>query len=242
MHATTGRVCLAALLLGVCLPLVARAETPAKDANDPNSAPAAPKVSFFTSDANASHVIYVIDRSGSMAPTFPQVRHELLKSINKLNGDKQDFHILLFADNEYVEGPRKMLIRAEQKNKDAAGDFLKDITASGATTVLPALKRAMTAMKYGDPRMAGRVIYLLSDGDFAGMSGGSTYTDKDGNSYRGNEAVIHWLRDNNPKQDKNGRVKINTLLYLSQDEEAMKVMKTISEESGGTFTLIKPEE
>ena len=103
MHATNSRVCLAALLLGVCLPLVARAETTApnaKDANDPNSAPAAPKAGFFTSDANASHVIYLMDRSGSMAPTFQEVQREILKSINKLDGNKQDFSIVAKGPEE----------------------------------------------------------------------------------------------------------------------------------------------
>ena len=103
--------------------------------------------------------------------------------------------------------------------------------------VLPALKRAFQLLKYSDPRRPGRLIYLLSDGDFAGISGGSTYKGLDGN-----EAVVQWLRDNNPKQEAKGLVHVNTFLYLNKDAEAIKVMKTIKEENGGRFKLISRDE
>ena len=205
---------------------------------DSNSAPPS---KFFDSAANAHHIVYVVDRSGSMAPTFQQVQLEILKSINKLQPE-QDFTIILFSDNQYIEGPQKRLVSAHPENKRAADNFLKDITASGSTTVLPALKRAFEVLKYADASKAGRVIYLLSDGDFAGMSGGSTYTAADGRVLNGNEAVIQWLWDNNPKEGKTGRVHVSTLLYLSRDEEAIKVMETISKDSGGRFKSIIPDE
>jgi len=54
--------------------------------------------------------------------------------------------------------------------------------------------------------------------------------------------VIQWLWDNNPKEGKTGRVHVSTLLYLSRDEEAIKVMETISKDSGGRFKSIIPDE
>ena len=184
---------------------------------------AAPPSRFFDSAANAHHIVYVVDRSGSMAPTFQQVQLEILKSINKLQPE-QDFTIILFADIQFIEGPQKRLVSADLANKLAVNNFLKDITASSTTTVLPALKRAFLLLKYAETSKPGRLVYLLSDGDFAGMSGGSTYTAADGRVLNGNEAVIQWLWDNNPKEGKTGRVHVSTLLYLSRDEEAIKVM------------------
>lgn len=196
-----------------------------------------PRSNFFGSGGNAYHIAYVVDRSGSMAPTFQQVRHEMLKSIAKLQ-PSQDFTIILFSDNEYIEGPSKRMVFATLENKLAANTFLEDITASGATTVLPALKRAFQLLKFpADPRKKGKLIYLLSDGDFEGLGGGSTY-----NGMRGNEAVIRWLQDNNTKDASKGRVHVNTFLYLSNDDEAKKVMQTIATENGGYFKLISPDE
>jgi len=205
---------------------------------DSNSAPPS---KFFDSAANAYHIVYVVDRSGSMAPTFEHVRLEILKSISRLQPE-QDFTIILFADNQFIEGPQKRLVSADLANKRAADSFLKDITATGSTTVLHALKRAFQVLKYADPTKPGRVIYLLSDGDFAGMSGGSTYTAADGKTLRGNEAVIQWLRDNKPKDEKKGVIHVNTFLYLNKDEDAIKVMETIAKENSGRFKLIIPDD
>ena len=205
---------------------------------DSNSAPPS---KFFDSAANAHHIVYVVDRSGSMAPTFQQVQLEILKSINKLQPE-QDFTIILFADNQFIEGPQKKMVLAKLENKVAAVNFLKDITASGPTTVLPALKRAFLLLKYAEASKPGRLVYLLSDGDFAGISGGSEYTGADGRVLNGNEAAIQWLRDNNPKEEKKGLVHVNTFLYLSKDEEARKVMETIAKENSGRFKLISADE
>jgi hypothetical protein len=201
-----------------------------------------PQMQFFGSVGKANHLVYVIDRSGSMAPTFQQVRHELLKSISKLQ-PAQDFTIILFDGDSCIEGPQKRLVSATPENKIAAKEFLDTITASGSTNVLPALRRAFLDLKYADPNTPGRVIYLLSDGDFAGLSGGSRYISAaDGRPLKGNEAVIQWLRDNNPKDEKKGLVHVNTFLYLNKDEDAMKVMETIAKENGGRFKLISSDE
>ena len=205
---------------------------------DSNSAPPS---KFFDSAANAHHIVYVVDRSGSMAPTFEHVRLEILKSISRLQPE-QDFTIILFADNQFIEGPQKRLVSADLANKRAADSFLKDITASNTTTVLPALKRAFEVLKYADASKPGRLVYLLSDGDFAGMSGGSTYTAADGRALNGNDAVVQWLRENNPKDEAKGRVQVHTFLYLSKDEEALKVMRTIARENGGWFKPISADE
>jgi DNA-directed RNA polymerase subunit RPC12/RpoP len=200
-----------------------------------------PRIPFIGGGGKGFHIVFVVDRSGSMAPTFERVRFEMLKTIGHFEAG-QDFTIILFADNRYIEGPRKRLVMATDANKDAAYNFLKDITASTSTTVLPALKRAFEVLRYADASKPGRLVYLLSDGDFAGMSGGSAYTAADGRTLNGNEAVIQWLRENNPRDEAKGRVHVHTFLYLSKDEEAMKVMRTIAKENGGWFKPISSDE
>ncbi len=196
-----------------------------------------PRSRFFGSGGNAYHIVYVVDRSGSMAPTFDEVRIEMLKSISRLQ-PVQDFSIILFSNNKYIEGPKKHLVHADMTNKLAATRFLKKVTASGQTTVLPALKRAFTVLKYADRKRPGKLIYLLSDGDFAGVTGGSTYQTDDGKLLQGNEAVVQWLKDNNVKKD----VYVNTFLYRSQQESAIEVMKAVAHQNGGRFKLVSQDE
>ena len=190
-----------------------------------------PKSNFYGSGGNAYHIVYVVDRSGSMSPTFDEVRIEMLKSIGRLQM-AQDFHIILFSDNEVIEGPGSKLVPADDTNKLAATRFLMKVTAFGQTTALKALQRAFSVLRYTNER-PGKLIYLLTDGDFHGVTGGSTYK-----NLKGNEAVVQWLKDNNKAHD----VYINTYLYLGNDETARKVMQTISEENGGRFKQISADE
>lgn len=195
-----------------------------------------PKSRFFGGGGNAHHIVYVVDRSGSMAPTFQEVQTEMIKSITRLQ-PVQDFTIIFFSDSQFIEGPQKRLVSAEMANKIAAVKFLKQVNAQSSTMVLPALKRAFQILKFSDASKAGRLIYLLSDGDFAGISGGSTYK-----QFSGNEAVVQWLDDNNPKEEVKGLVHVNTFLYLNKDPEPIKVMETIAKRNGGRFRLISGDE
>ncbi len=200
-----------------------------------------PSIKFYGSTERAHHIVYVVDRSGSMAPTFQKVQLELLKSINKLH-PTQDFSIIFFSGNEFIQGPQKGLVSASPDNKIAASNFIKGVNPSGWTSVLPALKYAFQVLKKADANKAVRVIVLLSDGDFAGMAGGSQYTTPDGKTLNGNEAVIQWLRENNPKEEEKGLVHVNAFLFGKPDEEAKKVMETIAKENGGRFKLITTDE
>jgi hypothetical protein len=85
--------------------------------------------------------------------------------------------------------------------------------------------------------MPGKLIYLLSDGDFAGVTGGSKYK-SGGNILQGNEAVVQWLRDRN----KDGQIHVNTYLYGFEPPSAVSVLKRIAAENGGKYEHIGFEE
>jgi DNA-directed RNA polymerase subunit RPC12/RpoP len=181
------------------------------------------------------NIVYVVDRSGSMAMTFDQVRAEMLRSIGGLKAI-HDFHIILFSDGRVIEGPKRWLVPADAEHKLAAEQFLRDKKASGDTTALVAIQRAFEVLKHA--RQPGKLIYLLTDGDFAGLTGGSAYRRPDGRVLNGNEAVVQWLRDNNANHD----VLINTLLLHGTDQTARGVLETIARENGGRFKQISPDE
>jgi len=196
-----------------------------------------PGTGMFGPGGRAYHVVYVIDRSGSMAPHLDDVKAEMARSIGRLV-PRQDFHIIFFSNNRTIEGPRNGLVPAEYRQKSAAGKFILDVRASGRTTALVALKRAFAVLKDADRTGRGKIIYLLTDGDFSGVTGGSIHRTKDGRKLNGNEAVVEWLRENNAK----GEVQVYTRLFRQNDPAARKVLQTIAELNHGRFKYVSPDE
>jgi hypothetical protein len=184
----------------------------------------------------ARNVVYVVDRSGSMAKTFQEVKGEMVWSISRLS-PSQKFHVVLFGDGQTIEGPRRGLVEADLENKVAAAEFLRQTEARGTTTALVALQRAFAVLSTR-PAGESKLIYLVSDGDFSGLSGGSRYRAADGRMLDGNEAVLQWLADNN----KGPKVHIKTVLLHSADASAVKVLKEIAQSNGGRFKYISPDE
>jgi len=185
---------------------------------------AGPKTSFYGSGGNAHHVVYVIDRSGSMVVEFPYVRREILVSISRLK-PVQDFHVILFGQGRAIENPPRRLVPATRRNKLKVAEFLDSAPPpKGSTTVLLALKRAFEVLRRADERRSGRLIYLLTDGGFKRPDIIS---------------VVAWLRDNN----KDRRIHVNTCLYGdTYGESAVEVMQRIARENGGRFKFISLDE
>jgi DNA-directed RNA polymerase subunit RPC12/RpoP len=183
---------------------------------------AGPKGKFFGHGGNAHHIVYVIDRSGSMAMggTFDAVCREMVMSISELN-PVQTFHIILFGDGTTIENPPKSLVRATDDRKEEAADFLSEQRAQGQTDPIPALNRAFEVMARADKRKRGKIVFLLTDGVFTAD----------------NDRVLRTIRSRNRAQ----KVHINTYLYGGQQEkEAVDVMQKIAKENGGKFKIIQP--
>jgi hypothetical protein len=114
---------------------------------------------------NAYHIVYVVDRSGSMLDTFDEVRMEMLSSISKLN-TQQTFHVIFFALGTPQENAPRTLVYASEEYKRQAAAYLKTIQPQGQTDPLPALRRAFEVLKAAPNDRRGKLIYLLTDGDF----------------------------------------------------------------------------
>jgi DNA-directed RNA polymerase subunit RPC12/RpoP len=184
----------------------------------PGGSGAGPRSSFFGSGGNAHHVVYVIDRSGSMAVenVFDPVCMELLNSISKLR-NFQGFHVILFASGQPVENPPKKIVPALPDNKKACAEFLSAVKAEGQTDPVPAMNRAFDAFAQNELPGKGRLIYLLTDGVFPD-----------------NDAVVKAIAQRNTKKD----VYINTFLYGHKPPEAESVMRKIAEENGGQYRYV----
>jgi len=178
---------------------------------------AGPKSSFFGSGGNAHHIIYVVDRSGSMIAggVWDIVSREMLVSVSKLR-DIQDFHIILFAEGPPLEPSPKRLAPGTTKNKVSAADFLANVIAQGRTNPVPALNRAFDVMR-GANRRPGKLIYLLTDGAFPD-----------------NKRVLKTIDSRNKQKN----VKINTYLYGHEGKAAVDVMTRIAGGNGGVFKIV----
>ena len=116
-----------------------------------------PKATFFGQRGRGQRIIYVIDRSGSMADSFDFLRKELKRSISELH-HSQKFHVILFNDG-FVEMSTERLVPAIGVNKRRCFQFLDQIHPGGMTDPIPAMKQAF--------RKKPDLIFFLTDGEFS---------------------------------------------------------------------------
>jgi hypothetical protein len=176
-----------------------------------------PPSSFFGAGTAARHVVYVLDRSGSMLDSFDDVCRQALTSIGRLSAD-QDFHIILFADNTAFEMPAGLLVPPSRDNKLAAAEFLQSVRPAFCSDPAPAMRRAFDSLATAGP--GGKVIYLLSDG---------LLPDADG--------LLRLIAERNTAR----QVRINTYLFGARDEAAAEAMHRIARDNGGVFKQLNPE-
>lgn len=178
---------------------------------------APPRSSLLGAGGNAHHVVYVIDRSGSMIGTFEEVRRAVLLSIGRLNAD-QDFHVILFAQGRAIENAPGRLVPPTDTNKLQAAEFLASARPGLQSDPIPALCRAFDVLE--DARGGGRLIYLLTDGVFPDA-----------------RAVMATIRARNKNKD----VHINTYFCGGGDASAVGMLQEIARATGGLFRQVGPE-
>ncbi len=198
--------------------------------------PAGPVTKFFGTGGNAHHVVYLVDWSGSMYAEgrYQSVQLELLRSLGELQSS-QDFHIMFFSQGAPMEAPPAHLVTADDEHRAAAGRFMRDNlgqpgSSAQADTVgtdpVPAIRRAFEVLRHPTTSKRGKIIYLLTDGDFAN-----------------NQAVMAELA----RLNRNREVHINTILYatsleLSCGSTAQQMLSDIAAAHGGTFRWVKVDE
>ncbi len=175
---------------------------------------------LFQGGGGAHKVIYVCDASGSMMTTFDQLRAEIRRSVDSLQRS-QEFNVIFFQEftNERGQKMDKVplspagLLRVNSENRHKLADFLGNISPQQTTNPIPALELAFQQQP--------ELIFLLTDGDFVD-----------------NDAVINRCRELN----KDKKVRISTIAYISRGDTYEKVLKQIADDSGGTFKFVAEEE
>ncbi len=184
----------------------------------PGSADLPHRIEFFGSRTEQRKVCYLVDCSGSMRGIFVQVRKKLKESIGNLQPD-QYFYIIFFGGDRLFEFGNDKLLRATQKAKSAAYDFIDSIRPAGQTNALAALERAVQ-IRDGSG-VAPSLVYFLTDG--------FELTTED--VQRFSQKIANLLKRFAP------RTRINTIGFWPQSDDR-KMLEAIAKQSGGEFVLI----
>ncbi len=179
-----------------------------------------PRAGFGGTGGNAHHIVYLIDRSGSMFDTFDAVKKEIVESVMNLT-PVQDFHVIMFAEGEPLEKKPMALTPPTERYKISLAEFLMSVKAENTTNPVKAINRAFDVLAKAD-RKPGKIIYMLTDGAFPN-----------------NEEVLSTIRTRNSKKRD---VLINTFLYGWRPPIAEKVMTQIANENGGKYRYVSLDE
>ncbi|KAM6325229.1 inter-alpha-trypsin inhibitor heavy chain H4-like [Podargus strigoides] len=110
------------------------------------------------------NVIFVIDRSGSMAGRkIEQTRHALLKILQDL---RPEDHFSFITFNSKVAEWKSSLLQATAENVASAAGFVQTLSASGGTDINHALLTAVSMLDKDErlPERSVSMIILLTDG------------------------------------------------------------------------------
>lgn len=118
-----------------------------------------PKFDYGPEELMKKEVIFVLDRSGSMAgEPIKQAKEALKKALGHLRGGDK-FNIIAFDDLIDVLAKKSMEFKKENLKK--AETFIRSIYSRGGTEILPALKEAL---KIPESKEHLRQILFLTDG------------------------------------------------------------------------------
>ena len=178
-----------------------------------------PRAGMYGTGGNAHHIVYLIDRSGSMFDTFEAVKKEISNSVKDLQ-PVQDFHVIMFADGDPLEKTPRSLTPPNEEYKRSLANFLDSVKAESTTNPVKAINRAFDVLAQANKK-PGKMIYMLTDGAFPD-----------------NDAVLAAIRARNARGD----VLINTFLYGWKPPIAEQVMTKIASENGGQYHYVSPDE
>lgn len=119
------------------------------------------EIEIFGGVTDQRKICYLVDCSGSMKGVFGQVRSKLKDFIRALQPD-QYFYIIFFGNNRLFELGDGQLIRATQKAKYSAYDFIDSAKPAGQTNTLAAMERAVQIRD--SAALSPSIVYFLTDG------------------------------------------------------------------------------
>ena len=165
--------------------------------------------SFFGVEARGSRFAYIVDISGSMAgKKLASLQRELTRSIDGLP-EHSSFSVVFYSSTSRILGGRIRWMRANQRNKTLADREIRALSEGGGTNPTGAFKILFNLRPRPD------AIYFMTDGLFPASVA----------------AVVAQLNETGGQ-----RTPVHCISFVSRESE--RLLESIAEQSGGTYTHI----
>ncbi|MCL2646531.1 MAG: VWA domain-containing protein [Phycisphaerales bacterium] len=179
----------------------------------PMPAPPTPEVKFYGLSDSAHKIVFVLDHSGSMLDTFDFLRQETIRSVNALN-PSQSFSVVMLSERATVI--YSQLQRATLEVKKDFASKLQEFRAQGmAECVLEPFQESFENAFAMRPE----VIYFLTDGRFDPR-----------------------LFDVVAKLNKDKKVRVNTLGFVTNDPISEDQLKELAKKNGGFYRFVEEKD
>ena len=175
-------------------------------------------VEFFNSPALGRRICFVVDCSGSMQGLWGQVKAELLEAIGQLQPD-QYFSVIVFGAGSIMESGGGWLVRATERAKRDAENFVTSVQPRGKTNAAAALEYAIRIKDKSG--ISPSVIYFLTDGFELNEQDNSRFAHQ----------VETMLKSFAPG------AQINTIGFWPEEKDKV-LLDTIARQSGGRLTIV----
>jgi len=172
-------------------------------------------VNILGVDTSRIYVVFLLDCSGSMVDCRDDIVYSHILPALKNQSGEQYFNIICFRSAS-TPAFRGKLVAATEENKKKATAFLqKRYISVGPSLLLPALKKAYSVLDAANGSNS-QAIFLITDGDFPDE----------------HAKILKTVTS----RHKHVKIPIHTLHYRYGSEVSTKLMKRLSEVTGGKYT------
>ncbi|MFW5732073.1 MAG: hypothetical protein ACOCZU_02580 [Planctomycetota bacterium] len=200
-----------------------RPRTPVKEDDGLKVGQHGKAVSFYGIKTKATHVVYILDGSGSMAMggLFDSTARETVTSISEL-GPSQRLSLLVSIDKKNQVFPHTGFAAATDEGKLNVVKFLERLRPEGQSDLLGGLKDALgRASKAAKANKTSVTLYLVSDGIFSDKKAAAKAV-----------KLIKTARKNNSS------IEVHAILTGQALKDSKAAMKAIANTGGGKFKIV----
>jgi Mg-chelatase subunit ChlD len=200
---------------------------PIKSGKGPHVARQGKAVKFYGVKTKATHAVYLLDASGSMAMggVFGSIARETVASAVRLN-PSQRLAVIVSNGEGLTTYPGKPFASATETAKEGAVMSLDKVRPQGQADMLAALKDGLgRAGKEAKADKTSIAIYLVSDGVFTGKKVAAK--------------AVKLIKE---ARKKNSCIEVHALLLgkrPKKQDPSYKQMKAIAEAGGGKFKIVR---
>ncbi len=213
------RIFWGAWFLGLLIGTMVRADDSASTRTSQSTAPATmpaehTKVGFFGLVDHAERVVFVFDHSASVLDNYKYLIDGVKSSIQNL-GSAQQFAVVTFSEEAAVLGPLRMQLATDAVKDEICKRIDKSLGGGESVEISLSCQHAFEKAFAMKPQL----IYFLTDGAF-------------------NPKLLDTIRLLN----KDSKIRIDALAFVSDDPRYEQQLKDIAKENGGQYRFVSQKE